>query len=122
MDVSVTLIDDVITVEVADNGVGLGTPTRSSGLANLRKRAEQHNGTLTLDTTDDGGTRLTWTAHCGWARCRRTRAMCRRTGVARAVPYQHPRVRSPRPAECPHEQLRRRTASRSGTRPPHPCC
>jgi len=54
-----------VSVEIADNGVGLGTSTRSSGLSNLRKRAEQqHNGTLALDTTDRGGTRLTWTAHC----------------------------------------------------------
>jgi signal transduction histidine kinase len=62
LDISVTLANRMLIVELSDDGRGIGTPTRSSGLANLRHRAESHHGTLTLATPDHGGTRLTWTA------------------------------------------------------------
>jgi signal transduction histidine kinase len=50
-----------ITLDVHDDGIGLGPNARRSGLANLRRRAEQHGGTLTLATRRPTGTRLTWT-------------------------------------------------------------
>jgi len=60
--IGVSLIGDHVTIEITDNGRGLGTPTRSSGLTNMRRRAEQHCGGLETAVPDDGGTRLIWTA------------------------------------------------------------
>jgi two-component system, NarL family, sensor histidine kinase DevS len=54
--------DGLITLDVTDNGRGLGIPTRSSGLASMRRRAERNGGTLQTTTPAGGGTRLTWTA------------------------------------------------------------
>ena len=54
--------DGLITLDVTDNGCGLGTPTRSSGLASMRRRAENNGGTLQTTSPAGGGTRLTWTA------------------------------------------------------------
>jgi signal transduction histidine kinase len=54
--------DGLVTLEVTDNGRGLGTPARSSGLASMRRRAENNGGTLQITAPADGGTRLTWTA------------------------------------------------------------
>ena len=56
----VTNRDDLLTI--TDNGIGLGTSTRSSGLACMRRRAERHDGVLTTTTLETGGTRVTWTA------------------------------------------------------------
>ena len=61
-EVSLVLRDGLITLDITDNGRGIGTPTRSSGLANIRRRAERNRGTLQLTTPASGGTRLTWTA------------------------------------------------------------
>ncbi len=52
----------LITLDVTDNGCGLGAPARSSGLASMRHRAERHGGTLQVAVPAGGGTRLTWTA------------------------------------------------------------
>jgi signal transduction histidine kinase len=60
--VALTLQDGLITLEVIDNGRGLGSPARSSGLASLRRRAENNGGTLQITAPAGGGTRLTWTA------------------------------------------------------------
>jgi signal transduction histidine kinase len=62
--VTITLArhDGLITLEVTDNGRGLGTPARSSGLASMRRRAERNRGTLQITSPPGGGTRLTWTA------------------------------------------------------------
>jgi two-component system, NarL family, sensor histidine kinase DevS len=60
--IAVTAANGVITVEVTDNGRGIGTPARSSGLANMRHRAERNGGTLQITTPPGGGTQLTWTA------------------------------------------------------------
>lgn len=52
-----------------DDGVGMGTTTRRSGLANLRARAERHGGTLDVGAAggppDRRGTRLTWSIQLG---------------------------------------------------------
>jgi len=55
--------DGLLTVTITDDGVGIGTTTRSSGLGHLRRRAERHGGTCTFTTPAGGGTRVTWTAH-----------------------------------------------------------
>ena len=51
----------LITLDITDNGRGLGVPARSSGLSNMRHRAERNGGTLQLTTPSAGGTHLTWT-------------------------------------------------------------
>ena len=61
--ISLALQDELITLDITDNGCGLGTPARSSGLASMRRRAENNSGTLQLTTPVGGGTRLSWTAH-----------------------------------------------------------
>ncbi len=61
--VSLALQDGLITLDITDNGRGLGAPARSSGLASMRRRAECNGGTLQLTTPASGGTRLSWTAH-----------------------------------------------------------
>jgi signal transduction histidine kinase len=54
--------DGLITLDIADNGRGFGTPARSSGLANMRHRAERNGGTFQVSTPASGGTQLIWTA------------------------------------------------------------
>ena len=52
-----------LSVVVADDGVGLGGSERRSGLANLRERAEQRGGSLTIDSADAlarSGVALSW--------------------------------------------------------------
>lgn len=58
----VTLIDELLTLDAIDDGRGIGAPTRSSGLANLERRAKEHDGTLEILEADGGGTHLRWTA------------------------------------------------------------
>jgi signal transduction histidine kinase len=60
--ISLVLQDGLITLDITDNGRGLGTPARSSGLASMRRRAERNGGTFQLTTSATGGTHLTWTA------------------------------------------------------------
>jgi signal transduction histidine kinase len=58
----VTLAEDLLTVDAIDDGRGLGSPTRSSGLANLERRAKESGGTLEILEPAGGGTHLRWTA------------------------------------------------------------
>jgi len=51
---------DTIQVEVADDGVGVAPTAVHSGLANLRKRAESHGGSLTVRARTPRGTALLW--------------------------------------------------------------
>ncbi len=60
--ISLMLEDGLITLEITDNGRGLGTPARSSGLSSMRRRAERNGGSFQLTTPATGGTHLTWTA------------------------------------------------------------
>ena len=48
------------TITVSDNGVGIGDTTRSSGLANLRARAEARGGSMAVGKGEQRGTRLHW--------------------------------------------------------------
>jgi len=61
---SVSLVrqEGLITLDITDNGRGLGTPVRSSGLASMRRRAANNGGTFLITASASGGTRLTWTA------------------------------------------------------------
>jgi signal transduction histidine kinase len=58
--VAVTATSARLSLTVTDDGVGIGLSTRRSGLANLRRRAEQHGGSLTVTALEPHGTRLTW--------------------------------------------------------------
>lgn len=58
--VETTATDRELAVVVADDGVGLGSTTRRSGLANLRRRAEEHGGTFATEDAPGGGLRLSW--------------------------------------------------------------
>ncbi len=60
--VSVVLQDGLVTLDITDNGIGLGTPARSGGLASMRRRADRNGGTFKHAAPASGGTRLTWTA------------------------------------------------------------
>jgi PAS domain S-box-containing protein len=53
-------VHDGLTITVTDNGVGMSDGTRSSGLANLRARAEARGGSMTVGTGEKRGTRLRW--------------------------------------------------------------
>jgi signal transduction histidine kinase len=56
--------DGMLAVQVTDNGIGLPTDGRRSGLRNLASRAEKLGGGLRLEAADPGapepGTRLEW--------------------------------------------------------------
>ena len=60
--ISLALKDGLITLDITDNGRGLGTPARSSGLSSMRRRAERNGGVFQLSAPASGGTRLSWTA------------------------------------------------------------
>jgi signal transduction histidine kinase len=60
--VSLACQDGLITLDITDNGRGLGAPARSSGLTSMRRRAERNGGALQITAPPGGGTRLTWTA------------------------------------------------------------
>jgi signal transduction histidine kinase len=61
--VTVSLVgtDHDLTVEVADDGVGLPDPLpRSSGISNLMNRARNLGGTATWTANQPTGTVMTW--------------------------------------------------------------
>ena len=59
-DVDLTAHPQRLTLDIRDDGTGLGATTRRSGLTNLRHRAQHHGGTLTLTPRDPTGTWLSW--------------------------------------------------------------
>ena len=67
-DVEVSASPSTLSIQVIDDGCGIGDTSRRSGLANLRTRAEEYNGTLVIDSAPPGfagpegeGTSLRWT-------------------------------------------------------------
>ena len=60
-DVEVTVAAGVLTLRVIDDGVGMQEAAWDGGLADLRRRATWHGGTLSMELQPAGGTRLTWT-------------------------------------------------------------
>ncbi|ABD10936.1 hypothetical protein ThrDRAFT_01987 [Frankia casuarinae] len=60
VEVTVTAASGAVTVDVVDDGVGIGPTTRRSGLANMRARARDLGGTFELGPGPDGGTQLRW--------------------------------------------------------------
>ena len=59
-EVEVAATADRLTVDVGDDGVGLGPTDRRSGLDNLRRRAEHRGGTCTVGPREPTGTWLSW--------------------------------------------------------------
>jgi signal transduction histidine kinase len=65
VDVSLAATSTQLCLEVTDDGVGIGTVTRRSGLANMEQRAARHSGSFTADAAGEDstrreGTRLRW--------------------------------------------------------------
>ena len=55
-------VEDDFSVEVLDDGCGMPTNVTPSGLTNLRVRAEEVDGTVTITEAPGGGTLLHWAA------------------------------------------------------------
>ena len=62
-----------VVLRVADDGRGTGPTTRSSGLANMRDRAERHGGTFSLGENRPRGTVLEWQVPLGGSGVRPSR-------------------------------------------------
>ena len=60
VDLSVRVHGKVFTVEVIDNGVGMGRDAAKSGLVNLASRAERLGGSMRVSSSRAGGTSLVW--------------------------------------------------------------
>ncbi|MET8565142.1 GAF domain-containing sensor histidine kinase [Streptomyces flaveolus] len=61
VDVGIEVTDSALRLHVADNGRGIDPEvTRRSGLANLRKRAEEMGGTFSLSANPPSGTVVEW--------------------------------------------------------------
>jgi signal transduction histidine kinase len=63
--VTVTVGDSEVVLSVSDDGKGLGSTDRRSGLANLADRASRHGGVFDIAATEPStgrGTRITWRA------------------------------------------------------------
>lgn len=55
-------VADELCIDVVDNGRGIAGPITESGLANLRHRAEEAGGELSLTNAVGGGTAVHWSA------------------------------------------------------------
>ncbi|MFF2272512.1 sensor histidine kinase [Agromyces sp. NPDC058136] len=56
---------DVLTIEIADDGVGGISPRNGRGLSGLADRIDAVGGRMSLDSTPSGGTRLSAELPCG---------------------------------------------------------
>jgi signal transduction histidine kinase len=54
-----------LSLQVRDDGRGVGTPTRASGLANMQHRAVRHGGRCEVANGPDGGTTVLWVVPLG---------------------------------------------------------
>jgi signal transduction histidine kinase len=63
--VSLAVRADAATLEISDDGVGMGSLNHKSGVANMARRAERWHGAASFESRDGGGTVLTWTAQVG---------------------------------------------------------
>jgi signal transduction histidine kinase len=55
-------VEDELTCEIVDDGCGMPADVTASGLNNMRARAEQVGGTLTVTDAPGGGTVVRWSA------------------------------------------------------------
>lgn len=54
-------VDEEVTLTVVDDGRGMPADMVESGLANIRRRAEQRGGTFVIESGEGQGTALRWT-------------------------------------------------------------
>ena len=59
-DVAVVVTGTELTLQITDDGVGIGSVSRRSGLVNMRRRAEQRGGTLAVTAAEPRGTQIRW--------------------------------------------------------------
>ncbi|MEV3931455.1 MULTISPECIES: GAF domain-containing protein [unclassified Streptomyces] len=62
VDVHVCVTPERLTLTVTDDGVGIPGHARPSGLSNLDERARAARGSMKINTPDNGGTEVTWSA------------------------------------------------------------
>ena len=55
-------VEDDLSIDVTDDGAGMPADVTASGLNNLRARAKDVGGEMTITSVPDGGTSLRWTA------------------------------------------------------------
>jgi two-component system sensor histidine kinase DevS len=60
IEISLGATSGELTLRIADNGRGMGETTRSSGLRNMRERAESHGGSFAVDSSPGAGTCVHW--------------------------------------------------------------
>jgi signal transduction histidine kinase len=60
VEVDMTAVENRLTVEVRDDGIGPGSADRRSGLHNLQRRAEHRGGTFEVRAPEPAGTWLCW--------------------------------------------------------------
>lgn len=58
--IKVSAGDEGVVIEVSDDGRGVGSSDRASGLANMRRRAARHGGRMDVTERPGGGTALRW--------------------------------------------------------------
>ena len=59
-------VDDVVVVDVADDGIGIADPTTCGvGLAGMRERATDLGGTLTIESAPGEGTTIALSVPAG---------------------------------------------------------
>lgn len=61
----VHLFDGRLTLEVTDDGRGIGDTGRRSRLANLRRRAGDRDGTFHIGAVEPRGTSVSWSVPVG---------------------------------------------------------
>jgi signal transduction histidine kinase len=59
-EITVTVTDSDVVLEVRDDGVGIGEAGRRSGLTNLAERASSHGGSCRVSAVPGGGTLVVW--------------------------------------------------------------
>lgn len=63
--INVAVRERRLVLDVIDDGRGIGTPIRASGLANMRRRAARHDGDVRFTAPIGGGTHVSWRARLG---------------------------------------------------------
>jgi signal transduction histidine kinase len=64
-DIRVSMTEDVLTIEISDNGAGGADPSAGSGLRGMTDRLAALDGTLTVDSPLGAGTRVRGVIPCG---------------------------------------------------------
>lgn len=60
VEVDLAVADGWLTLDVVDDGIGIGSSDRSSGLSNMAHRAHRRSGSFSASPGADKGTRLQW--------------------------------------------------------------